>query len=231
MNFDTRFQHPFSMIVAGASGTGKTHFVRTLLQDGQVNPPFVSVYWFYSEWQPAYETFPPHVKFVEGLPDSLDTDFGDSRFPRCMVFDDLMVQCSTNSVIREAFLQKRHHANMSVILILQNLFCQGKEMRNIHLNTQYVVLFASPRDKSQFGFFARQVEPEGIKFLKSAYKQAVSHPYNHFLADFKPLTPDEWRYRTNTLTRTNQYVFRPFEEGINTGRIKSRAQSRRCLGA
>ena len=85
-----------------------------------------------------------------------------------MVFDDLMVECSTNNVIREAFLQKRHHANMSVILILQNFFCQGKEMRNIHLNMQYMVLFASPRDKSQFGFFAHQVEQDRVKFLKSA---------------------------------------------------------------
>lgn len=201
------------MIVAGASGTGKTQFVKGLLEEGLVTPSFTTVYWFYSEWQPAYETFPSHVKFVPGLPESFD-NYGDSTTPRCMVFDDLMVECSGKSVVREAFLQKRHHANMSVVLILQNLFCQGKEMRNIHLNTQYVVLFPTPRDKSQFSYFARQVEPERTKFLSEAYKDAVSRPYSHFLVDFKPHTPDLLRYRSNTLTRDKQIVYVP-REGIN----------------
>ena len=33
-------------------------------------------------------------------------------------------------------------------------------MRNVHLNTEYVVLFRNPRDKSQFGYLARQLEPK-----------------------------------------------------------------------
>ena len=33
-------------------------------------------------------------------------------------------------------------------------------MRNVHLNTEYVVLFRNPRDKSQFGHLARQLEPK-----------------------------------------------------------------------
>ena len=203
-SFDTRYQHPFSMIVAGASGTGKTHFVKNLLEPGRVTPPFTEVWWFYTEWQPAYEHFPRHVKFFRGLPDSFDQF--ESTTSRCMVFDDLMVECSTNDAVRELFLQKRHHANMSVILILQNLFCQGKEMRNIHLNTQYVVVFPTPRDKSQFGFVARQVEPQRTKFLTSAYEQATSEPYEHFLLDFKPHTPDPLRYRSDTFDKNYVYV-------------------------
>ena len=94
-----------------------------------------------------------------------------------------------------------------MLLLVQNLFCQGKEMRNIHLNTQYVVVFASPRDKSQFRHFARQAEPDRPRFLTAAYKDAVSEPYGHLLIDFKPHTPDELRYRARTLSPHRQVVY------------------------
>ena len=66
-----------------------------------------------------------------------------------MVFDDMMMQCASSELIAQAFTQKRHHQNLSVILILQNVYYQGKVVRNVHLNTEYVVLFPNPRDKSR----------------------------------------------------------------------------------
>ena len=61
------------------------------------------------------------------------------------------MQCAKSELIAQAFTQKRHHQNLSVILIFQNLYCQGNVMRNVLLNIEYVVLFRNPRDKSQFG--------------------------------------------------------------------------------
>ena len=76
-------------------------------------------------------------------------------------------------------------------------------MRNIHLNTEYVVLFRNPRDKSQFGHLARQLEPKHSKALVDAYVDAyvdaTSRPYSHLLVDLKPHTPDAMRYRSNSL--------------------------------
>ena len=37
--FDTRFQHPFTMILAGNSGSGKTFFTSKLIED-RVFPSF-----------------------------------------------------------------------------------------------------------------------------------------------------------------------------------------------
>lgn len=208
MEFDTRFQHPFSMLVAGASGTGKTRYVKELLS--RVHPPFRSVTWFYSEWQPEYaEGFPAHVEFVRGLPPNLMETLMEKPAPRCAVFDDLMMQCAASSTVAELFVQKRHHADLSVILVLQNLYVQGKEMRNIHLNTQYLTLFSSPRDKSQLYHFARQVEPTRSKFVMEAYRDATSKPYGHLLIDLKPRTPEELRYRSQSLSSDEQTVYRP----------------------
>ena len=94
--------------------------------------------------------------------------------PKAMVFDDMMMQCANSELTAQAFTQKRHHQNLSVLLILQNVYCQGKVMRNVHLNTEYVVLFRNPRDKSHFGHFARQLEPKHSKALVYAYVDATS---------------------------------------------------------
>ena len=107
-------------------------------------------------------------------------------------------------MIADAFTKKRHHRDVSVILILQNLFCQGKVMRTVQLNTEYFVLFHNARDKSQFLHFARQVEPTRTSQLMEAYVDATSKPYHHFLVDLKPLTPNALRYRSDSLSRENR---------------------------
>ena len=78
-------------------------------------------------------------------------------------------------------------------------------MRNVHLNTEYVVLFRNRRDKSQFGHLT--LEPKHSKALVDAYVDATSRPYSHLLVDLKPLTPDALRYRSNSLQPGRQTVY------------------------
>ena len=61
----------------------------------------------------------------EGMPSSLDAYLQLSG-PKVMVFDDMIMQCASSELIAQAFTQKRHHQNISIILILQNLYCQGR---------------------------------------------------------------------------------------------------------
>ena len=77
-----------------------------------------------------------------------------------MVFDGMMMQCAISELIAQAFTQKRHHQNLSVILIIQNLYCQGKVMR-MHLNTEYVVLFGNPQES--IWEFAKTVGTETLQ--------------------------------------------------------------------
>ena len=50
---DPRWQHPFTCIVAGPTGCGKTTFVARLLRNASamIDPPPERVTWYYSEWQ------------------------------------------------------------------------------------------------------------------------------------------------------------------------------------
>ena len=117
-----------------------------------------------------------------------------------------MTNCAKSDLVAQAFTHKRQHQTDSVILILQNLYCQGHVMRNIHLNTEYVVLFRNPRAKSQFSHVARQLEPKKFRQLVDAYVDATLEPYSHFVVDLKPHTLDSLRHRSNSLCLDKQIV-------------------------
>ena len=80
-------------------------------------------------------------------------------------------------------------------------------MRNVHLKTEYVVLFRNQRDKSQFGHLASQLEPKHSKALVDAYVDATSRPYSYILVDLKSHTPDALRYRSNSLQLDRQTLY------------------------
>ena len=117
---DPRWQHPFTCIVAGPTGCGKTTFVARLLRNASamIDPPPERVTWYYGEWQTAYENLDiPNMRLEEGLPTSFDTDDGKRGL---VVLDDLMAE--TDSRVTNLFTKKSHHSDTSVIYLVQNLF-------------------------------------------------------------------------------------------------------------
>ena len=139
---DPRWQHPFTCIVAGPTGCGKTTFVARLLRNASamIDPPPERVTWYYGEWQTAYENLDiPNMRLEEGLPTSFDN--GKRGL---VVLDDLMAE--TDSRVTNLFTKKSHHSDTSVIYLVQNLFSKNKESRTISLNAQYMIVFKNPRD-------------------------------------------------------------------------------------
>ena len=130
---DPRWQHPFTCIVAGPTGCGKTTFVARLLRNASamIDPPPERVTWYYSEWQKAYENLAdiPNMRLEEGLPTSFDN--GKRGL---VVLDDLMAE--TDSRVTNLFTKKSHHSDTSVIYLVQNLFSKNKKSRTItHVRT------------------------------------------------------------------------------------------------
>ena len=95
---DPRWQHPFTCIVAGPTGCGKTTFVARLLRNASamIDPPPERVTWYYGEWQTAYENLAdiPNMRMEEGLPQSFDND-GKRGL---VVLDDLMAETALRHV-------------------------------------------------------------------------------------------------------------------------------------
>ncbi|GFO22472.1 AAA ATPase domain [Plakobranchus ocellatus] len=128
---DPRWKHPFTCMVSGATGSGKTYFVKTLLQylSSMVTPVPEEVIWCYGVWQTSYRDVSHKVTFREGLPDILSTD----NKPRLAIVDDLMNEADKS--LTDLFTKWSHHKNISVIHIVQNLFGNNKQQRTLSLNS------------------------------------------------------------------------------------------------
>jgi len=81
------------------------------------------------------------------------------------------------------FTRGSHHRNISVILITQNLFHQGRNFKDISLNAKYFVLFKNVRDKRQFSNLGNQVLPEDNTGLFKAYLDAKKRDHGYLFLD------------------------------------------------
>ena len=217
-----RFQlvHPFTCMVAGMTGSGKTVWVQALLQQAQtvIDQPPERIIWCYSQWQNAYTQLLmmiPTIEFVKGIPESLENDtYLDVNIRNLIVMDDQMIEAGKDNRIVNLFTKGSHHRNLSVIYIVQNLFHQGKGTRSISLNSHYLVLFKNPRDKLQILTLAKQMYPSETAWFIKEYEEAVRRPYGYLFVDLRPTTPDRCRLRTNVLPDEER-----FDKGFDDNRI------------
>ena len=188
--------HPFSLLIVGKSGVGKTELVKRLLChiDQVVSPPPQRIIYCYSIWQPAYEemkNYITNIEFVKGIPEHLEEDdFINPLITNLILFDDVISDALEDKRLGDLFTKGSHHRNLSVILISQNLFHKGKEARTISLNAHYMILFNNPRDVTQIQTLARQMQPGKTHQFLRKYKEIVSKPYASLFIDLKTTTPD-----------------------------------------
>ena len=205
---DPRFKHPFTAVLAGPTGSGKTEFIKKLLTNikALITPVPHTILVCYGEWQAAYNDMKQYglnIEFTEGLP-NFDTLTGGE--PKLIIIDDLMGE--TNEQITRLFTKGSHHKNISVIHIVQNLLSKNKEQRTINLNCHYMILFKNPRDSSQIIHLAKQMYPRNVQFMQEAYKLATSNPFSYLLVDLKQDTPENLRLRSD-IFQSAQTVYVP----------------------
>lgn len=201
---DLRWKHPFSAIVAGPSGSGKSHFVTNFIDhlDQMCDARFANIYWHTPEGRKQSDAT---IQYRSGLP-SMD-DF-DGSVPNLVIVDDLMREADSRVV--DLFTKGCHHNNVSVFFITQNLFHQGRGSRDISLNAHYIVCFKNPRDRVQIKHLARQIHPEDSKFIEEAYTDATRDAHGYLLLDLKQTTPDNMRVRTCVFPNNQyNYVYQP----------------------
>ena len=127
-----RFEHPFTSLFAGMTGSGKTTWVQSLLQQASeaIYPPHERIVWCYSQWQPAYTEMlvaMPHIEFVKGIPTAWEQNsyfYVSKRY--LIVFDDQMIDAHKDGQIVNLLTRGSHHRNLSVNYVMQNLFHRGK---------------------------------------------------------------------------------------------------------
>lgn len=195
-----KFIHPFTCIVAGPTGSGKTVFVRKLLKFNQdlIEKPPQKIIWCYGVYQNAYTEMLseiPGIDFIEGFPSNFESLI-DPNVRNLLVVDDLMAECTKDAKMTSLFTRGSHHKNLSICFIVQNLFHQNRETRTISLNAQYLVMYKNPRDRSQIAHLGRQLYPGQVKYVQESYNDATNEPYGYLLIDLKSSTPEDYRLRT-----------------------------------
>ena len=116
------FKNPF---ICGPTGSSKSTFVMRLLKNitEMLSEKVKKIYYFYNNWQKNFDQQNNgNIEFRQGLPS--EEDF--KRFPNSehsiLVIDDLKIPALNNIFIANLFSRELHHRNISVMLILQNLF-------------------------------------------------------------------------------------------------------------
>lgn len=194
------WKHPFTCIVSGPTGSGKTTFVKELLKNSHmIKPSPKRVVWCYGVYQDLFKSL-PGVEFNEGLPDQ--THLTDRTL---LIIDDLMFQ--QDEKITEIFTKNSHHKGVSVIFLTQNFFHKGA--REMTLNAQYIVLMKNPRDTSQIHFLARQMFPAKSKFMIEAYNDATRAPFGYLFLDLRQETDEKHRVRTGVFPGQTNYAYLP----------------------
>ena len=204
--------HPFTCIISGPSGSGKSSLVVDIILKKQITPAPFNIVWLYAEDQPLYRKL-SSVTFIRNIPDDIETRFKPSK-TNLLVIDDLMTKAHSDDRLTRLFSVGSHHRNLSIIFIVHNLFHYGREMRTMSLNSHYLVLFKNPRDNLQITILARQMYPGQSKFLLEAFQDATKEPHGYLLIDLKPATNDDERVRTNILDGQRQIVYKPIHQSI-----------------
>ena len=209
MYYDIRIQTPFSIILSGSSGSGKTTFLERFISnfdkitDGS-STSYPTLLWFSGTDQPELfkrikRSFHGTVRFFDSIDSEIYSKIESKGRNSTIVLDDLMHEMSGMSDIGKLFTKGRSHLNCNVIILWQNVFPKGPEMRNLSINAQHIVIFKNPRDKSQIRFFAQQVTPGKVQSFLEAFEDCTKRSYGYLYCDFSQSTPEEIRYKTNIL--------------------------------
>ena len=202
---DYAFQHPFTMTISGPTGSGKTFFIRKVLENYKINPIPQRIIYLYKRWQPLYDTLKmnvkPKIEFIRGIPDDLEADrFFHTDNNNVIVLDDMMDIAGNNKAVSDLFTEGSHHRNLSVINLTQSLFPKGKNSVTQRRNTQYLVIFKSPMSQDQIAQLGRFMFPSKLDTFLSVYRKATLPAFGYLIIDGKVNTPMSQRLLTNIFT-------------------------------
>lgn len=203
---------PYSTyFLAGPSKCGKTQWIQRFIHHKNKmfqDPSPGKVIYFYGVWQHTFEQMERDgIIFVKGLPTMKEVDtYGDGEHT-LLVIDDLYLEAAASTLVSNLFTRESHHRKLSVVLVSQNLFHAGRYSRTIQLNTEYLVLFKSPRDANQIQYLARQLYPHHVQAFMSAYQDATSAMHGYLVVDATVNALDDYRLRSRVFPGEDMWIY------------------------
>jgi hypothetical protein len=209
--YNITLQHPSRFIIYGPSGSGKSSFVEKILlyQNNLFGFDFEKIIYCSGQVFPNFD-YVNNRKMIKTQ--TLDKNILmsiDENKKNIIIIDDNMHVMTNDILISDLFTKISHHKNITVVLILQNLFPKSKYMRDISSNSTYIVLMSNPRETLQVKTLSTQIDGANQNFILNCYIDATKgKPFSYLFLDFDQSTPDELRVRTNIFPdESPKYVY------------------------
>lgn len=211
---DVEFQTPFTMLVVGSSGAGKSTFVEKFIQRAPMDRPLGEIFYFYNTDAFAGLDKLPDVNYIRGLPtkDWVETRLGrleeeETQQQRrtevpLIIIDDFGASIDMDTA--SLFTIASHHVDVNVICILHTLYSKNPAYKLMNDNCKYLVLFKNPRDLQTVSNLARQMDPQRNRRFVAIFKEATQRPYSYLLIDLNQTTPEKYRFRSNVLFENDE---------------------------
>ena len=209
----TLFRHPFTMVVSGSTGSGKTVWVMRLIaninsviENGENSEERAidTLQYCYGALNSNVMELKRRESLTEGkesikilthssVPDEelIRKESGPNR-KLLLVLDDLMVTAKS-SFLDTLFTLGSHNWGVSVVLVTQHLF--GKELRIARNNAHYLVLLRNPAGALQIRMIASHLFPGKHGYFMEAYTDATAQSYSYLLIDMHPKTDAHMRLK------------------------------------
>ncbi len=196
---DVRLNNPFTVLLTGKSGCGKTYWLVEFLRkwkeltDDSKGKLLKKILCFYGVEQPKEfdklktEFGSSHIEFIAGLDMKKLQEASDC----IIILDDLMSNKKNDNDVAQLFTKSSHHKSVTVFILWQSPFPQGKITKEIATNADYQVLFNNERQSNHLRCLCQQMtatQEAGSELFKKIlqYFDRNINDYPYVFMNFKP---------------------------------------------
>ena len=206
---DSKLEKPFRLIVGGGSGSGKTEFVKRLVNESHFASPFDKIVYCYPEYlNDVPAEFEQIVEYKPGLCDL--TYFAALPKNSLIILDDMMTEVGNSDAIMKLFSVVARKRNLSLIFIVQNIYDKGKQFRNIRLNATAFVLFKFYAATDVTKRILRDISCDKL-ITKRQLEQIYAEKFNYIFIDLHPNRHSEFCTIRSNIFERNYTIFNKME--------------------
>ena len=211
------FSLPRTMLIVGATQSGKTQFIKRLLleREAMFTPVPDRIIYCYTVWQEAYDELErilgEKIEFRTDVPpkEELIEIWNKKGGETLVVIDDKMSLLKNNSFgqsVVELVTVVCHHCHVTCLIVTHHLF-HNKILGEIGLNSQSICLFRNNRSAMQIKSLASQMMPGQTDYLMDSYEKATGKNYGYLIIDTSHNEDKKFRLRTAIFPNENTVVF------------------------
>ena len=203
------FQSPFTLILSGATGSGKTQWLLKFLKhcNELIEPPPKKILYCYGEINDSIIKLKQDgIETYNGVPDA--SIVMEKEKPLLLILDDLMLNMK-NDFLDLLFTRGSHNWNVSVIFVTQSLF--GRDIKTARANAHYLVLMRNPSGQLQIRTVGSQLFPKRLNYFLESYNDATKEPFSYILINMHPNSSEAHRSTSKIFPNETREIYLPVD--------------------